>query len=334
MTAHVAALLVVLPGLVCCAQEPQGLEAYTGKDLRNLDAGALREFGKRVEALTGDGPEEKTWREFKPWWVEPFASGRAAWMLLEAYPGYDNPDVSAVRVQVFDKDWKRLIKQAFPTGYRFFLAEATVVRDSPLGRDLLAAKTTSTGPFVVSGSEKRPAFEQGQYQRQYYAVLGDRMVLVRLEDDEGRLVRNHYAWSTPPKGPPVPRRTEEEWIRSLSSADPVEQLATLVWLSGTHLPSGEPRRENVDQESVEEARLFEAVRDAPPTRNALRKFMGSKNPWVREYAALTSGAEQPTNRRALALAVSVAAAVVLAAALGYAAWRRRTDRARRLPSRA
>jgi hypothetical protein len=164
-------------------------------------------------------------------------------------------------------------------------------------------------------------------------MLNDGLVMVRLEDDEGRLVRNHFAWRAPSKGPPVPRRTQEEWIRSLRSADPVEQLATLVWLSGVHLPSSEPRAENVSQESVEDAKLFEEVRDAPATRDALRELTDSKNPWVREYTTLISSADQPTDKRALPLAVPAAVAVALAAVLAYAVWRRWTVRARRSSGR-
>ena len=96
-----------------------------------------------------------------------------------------------------------------------------------------------------------------------------------------------YRWRTPPKGPPVPKRTRDEWIRSLSSENPVEQLATLVWLSGTHLSSTDARRENVNQESVEDSKLFEAVRDAAETKKALRELTKASNSWVQEYAKLT-----------------------------------------------
>jgi hypothetical protein len=279
-------LWFVLPG---CAQEPMpnGLEGYLGKDLRKLDDRSRAEFEKDVEALTGDKPDHTEWNSYKPWWVKPFTGGKAAWVLLEAYPGFDVPDMSGLQIHIFDSTWKRLRKQSFPTGYRFFLNEVVLDKDNPLKQDLLVAKVTSSGPFIVQGDEKHPAFEQGDYQLQYYALWGDQFVLVRLEDNKKRLAQNHYRWRAPPKGPAVPRRTREEWIRSLSSENPVEQLATLVWLSGTHLASTEGRQENVNQESVEDSKLFEVVRDAAETKKALRELTNSKNSWVQEYAKLT-----------------------------------------------
>jgi hypothetical protein len=280
-------LVFVLPGV---AQEtkPKGLELYDGKDLLKLDEHARAGFQKVVQALTGDKLEKQLERSsYEPWWVKPFAGGKAAWVLLEAYPGYDVPDMSGVQIHLFDNKWQRLRKQSFPTGYRFFLNEVTLVKENPLKRDLLAAKVTSSGPFIVRGEDKHPVFEQGDYQLQYYALLGDHFVMVRLEDNKKKLAQNHYRWSSPPKGPAVPKRTRDEWIRSLRSEDPVEQLATLVWLSGAHLPSTEKRQEKVNQESVEDSKLFEAVRDATETKKALRELANSKNSWVQEYSKLT-----------------------------------------------
>jgi len=133
---------------------PKGLETYAGKDLRKLDEGALLEFHRQLEKLTGDKPEKLEWGSFEPWWVKPFAVGTCAWALLEAYPGYNVPDVSAIQVHVFDKNWNRLIKQSFATGYRFFLSDVSVLKDNPLKQDLLVAKVTSAGPFIVQGNEK------------------------------------------------------------------------------------------------------------------------------------------------------------------------------------
>jgi hypothetical protein len=273
----------------CRAQEPspRSLETYAGKDLRKLDERSLQELRGRLEALTGDKPEKNEGRSFEPWWVKPFAAGSAAWVFLEAYPGYDVPDTSGVRVHVFDKNWKRLVKQSFPTGYRFFLTEVTVNRENPLTQDLLVAWVTPSGPFIrFQGGQMRPAFEQGDFQRQYYAVLSEQVVMVRLEDDKGQLARNHYRWTAPPKGPPVPTRTINEWVRSLRSPNAAEQLSTLVWLSGMHLPSTVTRQADVSQENVADSKLFEAVRDSEETRKALRELVNSGNFWVQEYARL------------------------------------------------
>lgn len=108
-----SSVVLVLFGLACPAQEskPTGLDAYAGKDLRKLNERAAQEFRKQIEALTGDKPAKQELPSYKPWWVKPIAAGDAAWVFLEAYPGYDVPDVSAVQIHVFDKNWKRLAKR-------------------------------------------------------------------------------------------------------------------------------------------------------------------------------------------------------------------------------
>ncbi len=88
------------------------------------------------------------------------------------------------------------------------------------------------------------------------------------------------------KGPPVPKRSKEEWLHRLRSGNPVEQLHVLVWLTGDHLDSGSPRREDFNEESIEDRRCFEAVRDATETKAAISGFIRSEVPWVREYAEL------------------------------------------------
>lgn len=266
--------------------EREGLEAYVGKDLRTLDEAAGVEFRKRVERLTGDKTENREDGSFEAWWVRSFVAGEARWIFLEAYPGYNVPDVSGLRVQLFDGHWNRLVKQTFPTGYRFFLHDVSIVRDNPLGIALIVAKATSVGPFVVQGDEKHPLFEQGDFQLQHYGLLENQFVLVRLEDDNGRLVQNKYRWSSPTKGPELPRQSADRRTRCLRSENPVEVLATLVWLSGTHLSSTEARYENVNQESVEDSTLFERVRDSPETKNALEALAESKNIWIKEYSKL------------------------------------------------
>ena len=88
------------------------------------------------------------------------------------------------------------------------------------------------------------------------------------------------------KGGAIPKRSRDQWMDSLSSDSLAEQLATLVWLSGTHLKSSEKRYENVDQESVEDSTLFESVRNSDTTRKTLNELQNSEVKWVQEYAKL------------------------------------------------
>jgi len=271
------------------AQEPVklGLDMYEGKNLRKLDQRGDDEFQQRLERLTGDKPEKREWGAMRPWSVSKFQSPWTAWILVEAYPGYEVPDVSGMQLHAFDKDWKRICKMTFPTGYRFFLTDVRIERNPELRQDLVVARTKCSGPFVVTKEGQTPAFEQGSFQSQYYAFVGSRFELVRLEDDKKRLAGNSYGSRAPWKGPSPPKRTAKEWIGLLTKGEPAQKLAVLVWLSGGHMPSDQEREENVNQASVEDSKLYETVRDSPETRKALKELADSKLPWTREYAKFT-----------------------------------------------
>lgn len=263
-----------------------GLEEYAG-DLRQLSSNRVVELSARFKQLTGAGLGEKWgWTTLQPWLLASFVSGDSTWVLAEAYPGYAIPDVSGLKLHFFNKTWVRVCSFSFPTGYRFFLNEVKVTHREELECSLVVARTTCAGPFITSPGPKRPAFEQGDFQLQYYALINTNLFMVRLEDNKGIVARNHYRWRTPPKGPPVPHRTKEEWLQTLQSTNVVNQLAALVWLTGSHLSPNAERQENCNQESVEDSRHFESVRDDVRTARILKELTTSKNRWVQEYAAL------------------------------------------------
>ncbi|MBS0266935.1 MAG: hypothetical protein JSS02_33720, partial [Planctomycetes bacterium] len=247
-----------------------------------------------IDQLTGDKPDNDDWKSPRPWRIERFPVENAGWVLLEGYAGNDIPDVSRIRVHIFDPNWKRVMKQTFPTGYRMRLTDISLVRDTPLGQPCLVAQVSSTGPFIVDDSEKpiRPAFERGKFQRQYYALAGNQFVMVRLEDENAEIVPNHYLWRSPTKGPQVPDRKAEDWIQLLRSENSVDQLAALVWLTGRHMSSKAPRSETRNQESVSHAAVYEAVRSNLEAPALLAEIAVSKNEWVRQYAKLALRGDQ------------------------------------------
>ena len=272
----------------CLAQEPaRDLSHYVGRELRKLDTNELAFLRAAFKSKTGEELGEK-WggRPLETWALAAYDTIDSAWVLVEAYPGYAIPDVSGVKLHFFDKAWIRTSKHSFPTGYRFFLESVTVQKRQELDRPLIVAKLTSAGPFITSPGAKKPAFEQGDYQLQYYALLETNLFIVSLEDNKGVLARNHYRWRSPPKGPVVSQRTKEAWLKSLDSSKPVEQLAALVWLTGSHLSSADERNSDHNQESVEDSKTFEAVRDDPRTKVILSRLKTHRNKWIQEYAKL------------------------------------------------
>src|SRR5262245_35364932 len=167
----------------CAAQDtkPAGLSRFAGQDLRKLEKFGMPAFQAMVSDLTGDAPDPDPWQSPRPWRVERVSAGDAAWVLLEGYPGYDIPDVSSMRIHVFDANWNRLKKQEFPTGYRMRLTGIALATENPLDAPLVVARVVPTGPFQVVDGLERPAFEDGEFQRQYYALSGGEFVMVRLE---------------------------------------------------------------------------------------------------------------------------------------------------------
>lgn len=258
-----------------------GLSGYVGLDLRTLERSERKDLQRTFKKLTG--VEVKTGsHELRPWWLSEYRSGKTRWILFEGYEGFDIPDISAARIHLFGENWDYLGSSAFPTGYRRFLVEAKVVREPVLEMDVIEIGTSTLG---------------GYGDRQVYVTLGDRVALVRLEDDEQNIVRNSYITEVPFTGTPAPKRTVEQWQQSLDSKSPCEVLETLVWSSGMHLSSDEERISNVNQESLEDSELFETVRSSPEVKQKLLVLRNSPSIWIRQAAELAIAHEQPEQPR-------------------------------------
>ncbi|MCX5660454.1 MAG: hypothetical protein NTW19_12130 [Planctomycetota bacterium] len=260
-------------------------------------------FHERLAALSGrkfedqSGLDKNFFKAFLPWWVAEFNAGSATWMVMECRPARMVPGESVVRLHCFDAQWRPLFTQTFPVGHRFGIGHVRLLRENPLGRDLLMIKAYCQGPFwTVEGKPTRPAFEQGIHERQFYARRGDELVMVRLEDDEGKLVHAYVTNRPLRKGPAPHRLTAQQWIARLESADPVERLTGLIWLTGGHEASVSSVRKSDRRESVEESRVYEAVRDSPRTPAVLHELEGSDNPWLRDYARFALESVYPARR--------------------------------------
>jgi hypothetical protein len=267
--------------------EGRGLLQFADRDLRQLSEHEQKNLARAFKGATGEELQPPSdIDDPEPWWVKEFTGGGACWMFLEVNPERMVPGISSVRAQFFDAQWHRVAKDEFPTGYRSFLKEANIVRDNPLGEELLQVTIESAGPFVVvNGKEKGPAFAAGMYEREYYAYRGGHMLLVRLETSKGELVTASYRWAAPDKGPAPQWANSADCLKSLQSQDQAEQLAVLVWLAGAHLNSNDPRYTNTSQEDVKASALVESVCDDPAARAAVKRLRESTNIWIREYAS-------------------------------------------------
>lgn len=105
-----------------------------------------------------------------------------------------------------------------------------------------------------------PSINGRDVAKQFYALVNDDVLLIRLEDKAGHLIRNTYGAPNHTFGFTITGRSANEWKAALESGDFAEVLATLTWLSGTHLDPKEAVPEisgmpPVAHEDMSEARL-------------------------------------------------------------------------------
>lgn len=194
----------------------------------------------------------------------------------------------------FDESGKLLGSSYFSAGWRICPSGASLTTRAGLDAPLLKMEGGGLGGFALASGVV-----------EYYALLGDRAVLVRLEDGEGSVLRNGYGCEYPSVGPPEPERTADEWARALSSRDKVELLQALMWVGGRHQsdewlseelngekhgarPANSVGRGTVEPDpcarSYEDVRTFVNVRARDDVRLRLKDLAGSDDVWVRQAA--------------------------------------------------
>lgn len=176
-------------------------------------------------------------------------------------------------VYFFDESGKLLGSSDFAAGWRVCPSGARLTTRAGFDAPLLKMDGGGLGSF---------AFAPGVSA--YYALLGDRAVLVRLEDGAGRVLRNWYGCEYPLVGPTPPERTAEEWVRALSSPDKVEVLQALLWVGGLH-----HKEEDLKYDQEEHRRLRLAYPDEPAENmNATLDRCPAALEEARRYAALVA----------------------------------------------
>jgi hypothetical protein len=110
----------------------------------------------------------------------------------------------------------------------------------------------------------------GTRHRHIYSLDGDEFVLIRLEDEYGRLRKNTYGVNAHLVGPKPRLRTYEDCERALRSG-PVAVLAELTLLGGHHNESN--RKDNASP-----------ALDHPGVRARVLELRKSDDPWIREAA--------------------------------------------------
>ena len=288
-------LLICVPSLLalsgCVENAPPGLDAakgvadpdgfsefktYVGKDLRELDSDEI-EMQNLLTAIKRLVPnrEYEIHFDYFPWRIWEFAKdgGEPSYLLFEANNMDGHPGTTPIRLTVFSNSGAVLSETQFTTAHRCYL------------HDVELQVGVSGYPFVVlktgNGPGPGPCIEQ-----QYYAIIGDRFDLVRLETSKGKIARNDYSPIHFRAGPAPPLRTEAEWESDLLSEDRLIILRALVWLGGVHWDLKEGDELRPDREEPGQIWLVRQVRQNPTVNARLRELSQSKDPWVSEAASL------------------------------------------------
>lgn len=184
------------------------------------------------------------------------------------------PGGATARVQLLDDTLKTVSDWSFQAGWRILLEDATFEYSAELGSYLIILHTSP----VINGAN---------VAKEYFSVSGDRLRLVRIENDKGRAVQNEYVFPNCEIGIVPEAKTTSQWAALLESADRTDVLSALVFLGGRHLASPERRFLKEPKES-KYARLFRELAENTQVQDLIRQLEMSDNEWIRQAATLAA----------------------------------------------
>jgi hypothetical protein len=151
------------------------------------------------------------------------------------------------------KAWK------FQLGWRNRLGQATLTYSQDFAADLLTISTTP----VINGRD---------IAKIYFTLRDQQLHLIRIEDPNGKLIPNHYAFPNYEIGVPPPLADVEP---NLHSQHPDEVLSALILLGGTHIDadSMSPYAAEIDRNLAK-----------PTILQQIKTLTNANNPWIREAA--------------------------------------------------
>jgi hypothetical protein len=259
----------------------QTLLKFQNQSLSKLAKTSREELQKAIDELVGKRENETV----IPHLVTTISNskGQTRYALIEEFPLLTIPGNSGLSVHLFAGDGSLIRSAVFQTGWRIFVTDIRVAYLEEIGRMAIEVRSA-------------PAINGRDVARQLYALVNDEVLLVRLEDKGGHLIRNVYGAPNHTFGFTITGRSSNEWKDALESGDSAEVLATLTWLSGTHLDPKEKVPEvagmpPVAHEDLSEAQLVRDVLNSEAVRRDIKTLMLSKNLWVRQGAKLADNPE-------------------------------------------
>lgn len=188
---------------------------FENQDLQGLGEESRRQVEAAVKAITGKS-YENTAGEFKPALFRSMSNTNheQRYVLVELAQLFMIP--GSLRVHVFDAAGHLLNLQEFNVGQRMTVRSMRIRKT-----DLINQQTLIVDSQYCLG---------GHPSQQFYALVGNGLVLIYLEQD-GKLDNNNYRDWHMTIGPKI-ERSVIEWGNYLSSTDDAEVLSALVWFNG------------------------------------------------------------------------------------------------------
>ncbi|MFN7923955.1 MAG: hypothetical protein U0Q16_27890 [Bryobacteraceae bacterium] len=261
---------------VALSQHPL-LDRISGVDLWDNPLSA--EDQSQLSALLGEIPKGYMAPPAPRYVWTSNQSGRTRYFALLAESVMVIPGGSTARVVLLDAGGRQILGRSFQTGWRMTPGRATFRYSPGLGRDLVALDMER--------------FANGRnIAREYFAISGDDLHLIRLEDDKREAVQNDCVYPNYEIGFAPPAKTVAEFVRMLESNDKTEVLAALVFLGGRHLTDS--RRLAFGYRESVHAQTFRTVIADARIQDLIARHRRSQSQWIRQYAELA--ARDPSER--------------------------------------
>ena len=249
------------------------LLSLQNRDLRELEP--LQKTELRLASASLRGATEDQFLFARLFTALPTNRGEQRYLLVEESPLVVFPGESRLRTSLFTSEGYLISSSEFGAGWRIALSHIRLVQVSGIEGEVLEV-------------ESRQMPNGADVAKQFYALVGDEMRLIRLEDSSGALVQNIYSSPNHTIGFTPIGRSAPEWQDDLKSTDVAKVLAALTWLGGEHLSVNEAEP-NYLHEYLSEAQIVEGLRERSSVKQAVNALQLSDNPWVRDAA--TAAAE-------------------------------------------
>ncbi len=240
--------------------------SFQGKDLSKLGKTDSEEFF-RILTVLGVEDDRITG---KPWALFSLLNdqGKKRYTLIYIIPLVIIPGASCASVCVFDDLGHLLSVISFSTGWRIDIVSVEKFKEKNTGTEMVLIRTD-------------PSLDSGEIYKQYYALAGNDIVLIRLEDSDGSLVRNDYNIPHFLIGPDLPANSAPKLVDSVLKGTWVEKLAILTWLGGCH---DDPACEDLEPEVKKDALLTDKVLENKRLIKHINLLCKSQDRWVSKTA--------------------------------------------------